>query len=48
MKDVGMLLLAIYLIVMGVKGIFGLTFPFDAMVLGVLATVSGVLLILKK
>jgi hypothetical protein len=48
MQNYGMLLLAIYLIVTGVKMVLGFTFPFDALVLGVLAIVAGVLLILKK
>ena len=48
MQNIGMLLLAIYLIVVGVKAILGLSFVFDHMVLGVLAVVAGVLLILKK
>ena len=48
MKDVGMLLLAIYLIVMGAKAVFAFSFPYDTMLLGILAVVTGVLLILKK
>ncbi|HKQ30798.1 MAG TPA: hypothetical protein VJS66_05890 [Burkholderiales bacterium] len=48
MQNYGMLLLAIYLIVVGVKTVLGFSFPFDHMVLGTLAVVSGVLLILKK
>ena len=49
MQNLGMLLLAIYLIVMGVKAVFGLTVtPYDHVVVGVLAVVAGVLLIMKK
>lgn len=48
MQNFGMLLLAIYLIVMGLKSVFGFTFPLDHMILGVLAVVTGVLLLLKK
>jgi len=49
MQNFGMLLLAIYLIVVGVKMVIpAIAFPFDHMVLGVLAVAAGVLLILKK
>jgi hypothetical protein len=48
MQNYGMLLLAIYLIVTGLKMVLSFSFPFDAMVLGVLAVVAGVLLIMKK
>jgi hypothetical protein len=48
MQNYGMLLLAVYLIVVGVKMILGFSFPFDHMVLGVLAVAAGVLLIVKK
>lgn len=48
MRNYGMLLLAIYLIVTGVKMVLGFNFPYDTMVLGVLAVAAGVLIILKK
>ncbi len=48
MKDVGMLLLAVYLIVVGLKTVIGFTFPYDHLLVGVLAIVTGVLLIMKK
>jgi hypothetical protein len=48
MQNYGMLLLAVYLIVTGVKMVIGFTFPFDAMILGALAVAAGVLLLLKK
>lgn len=48
MQNFGMLLLAIYLILMGLKAVFSLVIPFDTMVLGVLGIVTGVLLLLKK
>ena len=48
MQNLGMLLLAIYLIVVGVLGVTGLHFMYDHIVVGVLAVVTGVLLILKK
>ena len=48
MKDVGMLLLAVFLIVTGLKAILGFAFPYDTMLIGVVAVASGVLLIMKK
>lgn len=48
MTNLGMLLLAIYLIVVGVKTVLGITFPFDHVILGLLAVVAGVLLLIKE
>jgi hypothetical protein len=48
MKDVGMLLLAVFLVVTGLKTILGFTFPYDHMVLGVVSVAAGVLIALKK
>ncbi len=48
MKDIGMLLLAVYLIVVGLKAVIGFTFPYDHVVLGVVAVATGVLLLMKK
>jgi hypothetical protein len=48
MQNLGMLLLAIYLIVVGIKSVVAFSFPYDSLLLGVLAIVAGVLLILKK
>ncbi len=48
MKNIGMLLLAIWLIVMGLKGVIGLSFQYDTLIFGILAIVAGVLIILKR
>ena len=48
MKNLGMLLLAIWLIAMGLKGVIGLAFQYDALVFGILAIAAGVLIILKR
>jgi hypothetical protein len=48
MKNLGTLLLAIWLIAWGLKNAIGLSFHYDYLVLGVLAIVAGVLLILKR
>ena len=48
MKNVGMLLLAVWLIATGLKAVIHLSFEYDVLVLGILAMVSGILLILKR
>lgn len=48
MRNLGTLLLAIWLIVWGLKSVIGLSFHYDYLVLGVLAIVAGVVLILKR
>ena len=44
-KNIGMLLLAIYLILVGVMGLTGMALPF---VLPVLALVAGIMILLGK
>jgi hypothetical protein len=48
MKNLGMLLLSIWLIASGLKAVINLGFQYDYMVLGVLGIVAGVLLLLKR
>ena len=48
MKNIGMLLLAIWLIVFGLTRAIGLNFAYDNLVIGVLAIIAGVMLILKR
>ncbi len=48
MQNYGMLLLAVYLILVGLKSVLGFTVPYDTMILGVLAVVTGGLLLMKK
>jgi hypothetical protein len=48
MKDVGLLLLGIWLVATGLKSVAHLSFQYDAIVLGVLAMVAGVLVLVKR
>jgi hypothetical protein len=48
MKNLGTLLLAIWLIVWGLKSMIGLSFHYDYVILGALAVAAGVMLILKR
>lgn len=48
MKNVGSLLLAVWLILYGLKNIISLSFQYDYIVLGGVALIAGVLLILKR
>lgn len=48
MKNIGMLVLAIWLIAMGLRGVINLSFQYDALVFGILAIVAGVLIILRR
>lgn len=44
-KNIGMLLLAIYLILLGILGLTGMAFPY---VLPILALVAGIMILLGK
>jgi len=48
MKNIGMILLAVWLIAMGLKGVINLSFQYDALIFGVLAIVAGALILLKR
>lgn len=48
MKNVGSLLLAVWLILYGLKNVVSLSFQYDYIVLGAVALIAGVLLILKR
>lgn len=48
MKNLGALLLGIWLILYGLKSVIGLSFHYDYLILGVLAIVTGVVLILRR
>jgi hypothetical protein len=48
MKNVGLFLLAIWLVVWGLKAVIGLDFHYDHLVLGILAIAAGVFLILRR
>ena len=45
-KNIGMLLLAIYLILVGIVSLF--TVPIPAMVLGILALLAGIFILIGK
>jgi hypothetical protein len=45
-KNIGMLLLAIYLILIGLTQVFGIVLP--AVLLGIIAIVAGILILLGK
>jgi hypothetical protein len=47
-KNIGMLLLAIYLILVGIMGIFGMTLGAASILLPILALVAGILILIGK
>jgi hypothetical protein len=47
-KNIGMLLLAIYLILVGIMGLSGVTLGAAAILLPILALVAGILILLGK
>jgi hypothetical protein len=47
-KNIGMLLLAIYLIITGIIGIFGVTLGVASILLPILALVAGIMILLGK
>lgn len=47
-KNLGMLFLAIYLILMGIIGIFGVSLGAAAILLPILALIAGILILLGK
>jgi hypothetical protein len=48
MKQLGMLLLGIWLIATGLQTVAGLHFNYDHMVFGVLGIVAGVLILVRR
>lgn len=48
MKNLGMLLLGVWLIVTGLRGAIGLSFQHDTLIFGILAIAAGVLIILRR
>ncbi len=48
MKEIGKLLLGIWLILSGLKAIINLHFNYDYIVLGALAIVAGAFLVLRR
>ena len=47
-KNIGMLVLAIYLILVGLMGIFSMTLGAAAILLPILAVIAGVLILIGK
>ena len=48
MKNMGMMLLAVWLIATGLKGIIHLSFQYDSLIFGAIAIIAGVLIILRR
>lgn len=48
MKNIGMIVLAVWLIATGLRGVVNLSFQNDALVFGVLAIIAGVLIIMRR
>lgn len=48
MKNLGTILLAIWLILTGLRGVISLSFHYDHLVLGGLAIAAGVLLVFRR
>jgi len=47
-KSIGMLLLAIYLIIVGLVGIFGISLGAASILIPILALIAGILILLGK
>ncbi len=47
-KNIGMLLLAIYLIIVGLVGIFGISLGAASILIPILALVAGILILIGK
>ena len=48
MKNMGMILLAVWLIATGLRGVINLSFEYDALIFGAIAIAAGVLILLKR
>lgn len=48
MKNMGMILLAIWLIATGLRGVISLSFEYDSLIFGAIAIAAGVLILLKR
>ncbi len=48
MKNLGMILLGIWLLATGLKSVINLSFAHDTLVYGILAIAAGVLIILRR
>lgn len=48
MKNMGMVLLAVWLIATGLKSVIHLSFQYDSLIFGAIAIIAGVLIILRR
>ena len=48
MKNMGMILLAIWLIATGLRSVISLSFQFDFIIFGAIAIAAGILILLKR
>lgn len=48
MKNIGLFLLGVWLVLSGLKAIIGLHFDYEHQVMGALATVAGAFIIIKQ
>ncbi len=46
-KDIGMIALAVFLILYGLLAVFNITFAQEAIVMGILALIAGVLILIS-
>ena len=47
-KDLGLLLLAVWLILYGLLAVFNVSFPQQGIVMGILALAAGILILIKR
>jgi uncharacterized membrane protein HdeD (DUF308 family) len=47
-KDFGMIALAVFLILYGLLNVFNITFAQEAIVMGILALIAGVLILIRR
>ena len=48
MRNMGMILLAIWLIATGLRSVINLSFQFDFLIFGAIAIAAGILILLKR
>jgi len=48
MKQISSILLGVWLVLMGLKSLLGLSFQYDHVVLGILAVAAGVMVVLRR
>jgi len=48
MKNIGMIVLAVWLIATGLRGVINLHFQNDALVFGIIAIIAGVLILMRR